>query len=467
MMCTTSTDLQAFQEFIHKAAAQPVAKWGRLTIIDQGPFDLDEIQRLAETCDLTVIARFGSDLDVELLLSGSPPLDSDLSDLQRLVMSEDERLGLLDPADAWVAARVASSVLTEIELRYERTNWCVSIEALISSLESDWHRIADTLVAGDITVGSVTLSLRSVGDAGSHLILEPTEERPTHDVPRQRVWDAIVSIADTVAWQSIATGETRSGDRLLIALHHDQPAVIELDPSRSGAGMELWKWLNATNDPNREAALRHVLRYATVTATELPSGSSTLVLAERYRIALSRDQAAEVERMISESRALTATSIGEAKKTLAAFVEDSAKTAQATVIAAIGTVALAARGVELIPDWLLVMVMAAALIGILVVVAIRWRRLSDLATDIEELEFRLREEQSPLLPESDRNALLQSVKDYRADRRIRNGRISLSILGLIAASIVLATGIWILVGDTGDDPADDSTVDVDSAIKHQ
>lgn len=456
----TSTGLQAFQEYAERAQVQTVAQWGRLTILDRGPVNLDEIRHLVETYDLTVIARFGSDLDVEFPLSTSPPSDAELSDLQRLVMSETERLQLLDPADAWVAARVAYSVLTKIELRYERSNWCVSLEVLSSSLESDWMRVADSLVDGDITVGSVTLSLRSIDRHSPYLILEPVEERPTLDALRREVWDAIISIADAAAWRNIATAETRSGGSLLISLHHDQPAVIELDPSRSIAGLALWKWLIASDDPNRDAALRHVLRLATVASNTLPSGSSVLVLAERYRIALSRDQAAEVERTISESRTRTAAGLGEAKKSLAVYVEDSVKTAQGTVIAAIGVVALAARGIELIPDLLLILVMAAALIGIVAVLVIRWRRLSDLATDIENLKFGLSEEQSPLLPASERDVLLRGVRDYDADRRIRNGRIGISILGILAASIVLATGMWILLRNT-DASVDDGTVDAE------
>lgn len=464
-MNSVSPELQGFQEYADRIRCQPIAQWGCLTIIDHAPFDLDEIQNIAEIYDLTVIAKFGLDLDVELLLSSSPPSDSELSDLQRLVISENERLSLLDPADAWVAARVAQSALAEIELRYERSNWCANNETLVSTLESNWLRIADSLAEGDLIVGDATFSLRRVAGPSSHLILEPVEERPSHDAARRCVWDAIVSIADLVAWRNIATAETRSEDGVLISLHHDQPPVIELEASRSSGGLALWKWLAATDDPNRDAALRHVLRLATVSSTELPSGSSVLVLAERYRIALSRDQAAEVERTISESRVLTATGLKEAKTSLATYVEDSAKTAQATVIAAIGTVALAARGVELIPDGLLVLVMAAALIGILVVVMTRWRRLGDLAADIENIEFTLGEEQTPLLPANDRAELLDDVREYCADRRISYGRISISGLGLVAASIVLATGIWILVGNTDEAPPDERTNGLESVTE--
>ena len=391
--------------------------WGRLALMHEGPFDLDRLRELVESDDFVAIGRFGADLDVELYLSPEAPSDVDLRELQSVVATENERRALLNPADCWVAAKVAQRILTEVEVRYDRANWCPSLQTFQELLGSNWMQIADSLVHADITVGTVTIPLRRVSGTTSDLILEPTYARPATDGPERQVWDATVALADTTAWRQVAVDEVRSSNGLKVAFHRDQAPVIPLNPTQAPGGLAVWKWLHATDDANRDEALRHILRLLTASVVQVPSGASAVALAERYRIALSHDKAAEVQRAIGEGRVLTSTGLRDARQSLSSYTEDTVKTAQASVVAATGLVALVARNAAALPEWLLVMVTAMAIVGVGTLIFNRWRRIGDLGSDVEALELALSEEKSPLLPEMERTELVRGLNKFNAARK--------------------------------------------------
>ena len=425
--------------------------WGRLALIHERPFDLDRLREIVESDDFVAIGRFGADLDIELHLSPEAPSDLDLQALQSVVATENERRTLLNPADCWAVAESAQSILTEVEVRYRRANWCPSLETFNRLVRTDWMKITDSLVDADITVGTVSVSVRRVNGTTSDLILEPTYDRPSTDEPDRQIWDAITALADVTAWRQIAVDETRYADGMCVALHRDQPPIIPLNPTHASGGLNIWKWLNASDDPNRHEALRHILRLLTATAAQIPNGASTLALAERYRIALSHDKAAEVHRAISEGRTLTNTGLRDARRALSSYTEDAVKTAQGSVVAAVGIVALVARNATALPKWLLGMVTAVAVVGVVTLILNRWRRIGDLGSDVESLEAALSEDKAPLLPEMERAELLKGLKQFDVTREIRTGRVSVVRLGLIAIAVILAAGTWIIAQN--DDPA--------------
>ena len=423
-------------------------QWGRVAVRLIGTLDIESLGQAVEGHDLTVIGRFGEDLEVEMVLSNDTPSNSDLHALQSIVATESERLALLNPVDGWTAARHARSALTEIELRYDQLNWCPSLETLHRTIRTDWMAIADTLVEGVVTVGPATVPLRRVDGIATRTILEPLPDRPETEGSEQEIWDMLASIADAAAWREIAVGEQRTEDGLKVALHRDQPVIIDLDPSNASGGAALWKWLRATEDANREDALRYILRLVTATVSEMPNSTSVLALAEQYRIALSQDQAAEVHRAVSEGRALIRKGLQDSRKTLSNYTEDTVRMTQAAVIAGIGVVALVARNAVTLPDWLLGMVTGVAILGVLTLMCNRWRRIGELGSDIEALQSALSEDKAPLLPAPERAELKDEIQHFDAVRRVGYGRTMVVSLGCIAMSVILAAGIWIIRHDS-------------------
>ena len=443
-MAGTFNDAAILEAYATEVGVSLIEQWGRIAVVHDAPFDLDKLRQIAEMNNFTAIGRFGVDLDIELRLSSEAPADSSLRALQLIVATEKEQRALLNPVDGWVAARHAQSVLTEVEVRYDRSNWCLGLDTLHRVIQTNWIQVADSLVDADVTVGSITVPLRRVGGGASDLILEPAGDRPAIEGPEQQIWDAMASLADVAAWRQIAVDEIRSDDGLTVSLYRDQPPIVPLGPTHASGGLTLWKWLHATDDANREEALRYILRFLTASAIQIPNGTSVLALAERYRIALSHDKAAEVQRAISDGRALIRIGLQDARRALSIYTEDTVKTAQAAVIASIGIVALVARNAATLPDWLLGMVIFVAIVGVLTLMCNRWRRIGELASDIESLQGALSEEKAPLLPESERAELTEGLKDFNAARKVLGGRAIVILLGLVAISVILAAGIWMI-----------------------
>ena len=93
------------------------------------------------------------------------------------------------------------------------------------------------------------------------------------------------------------------------------------------------------------------------------------------------------------------------------------------------------------------MVTIVATGGVVTLILSRLRRISDLGADVQSLEAALSEEKSPLLPEAERAELLQGFKDFDVTCEVRNARMSVLWLGLVAVAVILAAGIWIIAHD--------------------
>lgn len=463
-MIFTSEAPDALEVYAEEVGAALTKEWGRIAIVHEGPFDFDYLNRISDLDNVTVIGRFGENRDIELRLSSDAPSDLELQALRSIAASESEERSLVNPADGWVAARHAQAALQEVEIRYDRLNWCSSLETLRTTVETDWMQIADTLVEGDVTIGSTTIPLRHIDGTTAIPILEPVHGRPEIEGPQQEVWDAMASLADAAAWREIAVRENRSEGLLKVALHRDQPAIIELDPRNATGGVALWKWLHATQDANRGDALRYILRFVTAAAVRMPNGTAVLSLAERYRIALGQDQAAEVQRAISESRALIRKGLQDARRTLSSYTEDTVKTAQAAVIAGVGIAALVARNAAILPDWLLGMVTIVAIVGVLTLMWNRWCRIGELGSDIEALTEALSEKKAPLLPESERTELAEGIDGFNAARKVLSGRAMVLALGLIAVSVILSAGLWIIRHDGEQEPEERDGATVEQGV---
>ena len=378
----------------------------------------------------------------EVDLDTKSPKSTDVDQLAQLAESHSLEMEVRNSASSWVAARLLQHHLVSISITYLKQNWCLSESRFIELIQTDWMKIADTILPGRVEVGSSEFELIAISDTAP-LILKPTDTQPERDSSAYQVWDGLWSLANAAAWRDIGIAEERIGEVLKLSLHGDHSAVVELSPSKAFGGLELWQWLHETRDGNREEALRYVLRFLTGNSDRLPNGESVRSLAERQRIALSREHAAEVQRAISEGQDRTMTALQNTQEQFSRLVEDTAKTVSATVVAAVGVVALIARSSDALPDCLLVLAGTVTSIVIVAVVMSRWTRINDLSKNVETLQYSL--ESDPLLPNADRDKYLSSVKKFEIDGRACRSKRMICILALLSLTVIVAATLWLLI----------------------
>ncbi len=203
---------------------------------------------------------------------------------------------------------------------------------------------------------------------------------------------------------------------------------------------------SASDDANRGEALRHVLRLVTASSqAQLPDASTVRSLAERQRIALTRDRAVDVQRAIDEGHRDLVSALRSASGNLRDLIDDSSKTAQAMIVAAVGIVALVARSSDSLPDWLLVMVAAAGIVGLVVLTTSRIGRIKDQKTEIRNLKTRLAK--NPLIPAADIARGLEAVEQFDLSTRALRAYRTVAFLGLLAIAIVALSASWLVLSD--------------------
>lgn len=445
-------DASDLQRIAEHAGACVRRRWGSVSSILPPTVDLDDLRVAAEANGYDVVGSFGAD-DVELSISGASPADQDIHRLLHLAGTPGDENRLGSAANGWViAAEVLNEELRSLEVWYRRLNWCSDVETLRTLMSDDWLVVAENIVEGTVYVGDVAITLERLLHDTNAPILGPVSARPESLGVEQEVWDAFASLADAAAWRCIAVQERRDSEGLRLALHSDQSAVIPVAPRDAGGGVQLLKWLLSAPEGDRAESLRHVLRLVTANSTHLPPARTVQTLAERQRMALSRERAADVQRAISEGRARTSKALAEASSELAKQADDTVRAVQATVLAAIGVVAFTAEHIELLPRWLLLLVAAVALAGIIVLLLSRWRRVGELGDAVQEHQQQL--EDDPLLPADDRCSLINSVKGFDVQRKVGQARFTVCSLGALATSVVVVATGWLVFGDSNDERAD-------------
>lgn len=446
------TTADALLELASRSGAEPEVEWGMLRVLLTPPLDLAEIKTIVAENDYRAIGTFGTS-GIELDLDDASPSQAELDQLANLAVTLPTERDVRASASGWVAAEILSDQLTHVEIRYRRPNWCHSVAEFNALVQSDWLRIADSIESSPVAIGDEQIGLREVHQTEPR-VLVPTGSAP--EGSSREVWDGLMAIADASAWRNIAVDEQRSRGTVHLALHRDQEPTVEVRPEVAAGGVALLEWLRQSQDGNREEALRYILRFLTASSKHLPDGTAARALAERQRIALSRENAAEVHRAISEGQVRTAEAIDALRHQLGQFVEDTSKTAQASVVASIGVVALVARSTDALPDWLVLLVSLGAITGVVLLVGGRWRRLNDLASDIDVLRGELNRD--PLLPEQDRVTLTDRVDKFDAKARARGARAVVALLGTLAVVVIAGATGWLLWGDDEAEDADTSDV---------
>jgi hypothetical protein len=268
----------------------------------------------------------------------------------------------------------------------------------------------------------------------------PEGPRPTGE--GEAVWDTFMRVADAAAWSNVATAIDRTGAEVRLALHSDQDTSVSLDLSNAAGGFELFNWWTASPDGNRDEALRYVLRFVTASRSTLPEPQAIIRLAQRQLIALTRENAAEVQRAIAEGQRDATDALKSATDALGELVEESTKTANATVLAVLGIIALVARSSDDLPEWLVAAVALSGIAGVWAVVRSRRSRINDQQRVIEELGRRLGDD--PLLPDEEKVAVAKRLTDFDVTSRATRALRTVTWLGGTAAVVVLAAAFWLI-----------------------
>lgn len=179
----------------------------------------------------------------------------------------------------------------------------------------------------------------------------------------------------------------------------------------------------------------------------LPDGVSVLALAERHRVALSRENAAEVERAIADGRQRTAAGLEAAGASLGGYVDDTTRAAQASLVASLGFVALTAQQSNALPEWLVLAVTAVAALGVASLARTRWRRVGHLVTAVRELADDLGAERDPLLPHTERVELEARIARFDLKSQARSARRHIGAFGGLSVIVMILAAMWVLARD--------------------
>lgn len=439
-MTAAADDLLAIAQ---KHGCSVVDEWGKSQVTLPGNIDLAVLRDSARKSELRLVARLGGGLE-EFQLSDTPLGGGVADGVARYGRTATDERAIRAAQSGWQLADVLADQLLEIDVAVLKPNWCRTLDVLEDQVRTNFLIVLDRMTSDKVQAGVHSLAL-SINEAAETQVRSPRTQRPSEPGDSQRLWDSVGLLGDISAWRAIAAGERREDHDLKLVLIGDTPIETNLEIERSGGGLELLRWTTATSDANRIEALNHVLRFVTATSSELPRAQSVVALAERHRIALSRENAAEVQRAIADGRDQTRNQLSAAHKDLTSYVEDTSKSVQATVIGSIGVVALVARNAGLLPWGLLVLVAVVAIAGLVASVLGRWKRLAEIEQSVQLLRDTLQND--PLLPASDRDEYLGRITDFDLKGKTKSARITLVVLTALAVVVICSATGWLVDTD--------------------
>lgn len=417
--------------------------WGRSSVSIANDPDLGEVAHFNGLDGYIVVAYFGS-ARRPLRLGATEPTQLEIQDLEPLCSNERLRAELVAATSANDVAQLLSGELNEIEIRYESEGWVRTSDALVAAVEHRWTDVADSMPMDVLTIGDVAVPLTLTTPIRHGKAMRVV--RPRADAPDQTynvVWSTLAALADAAAWTNLAVDVVRDDGEVRIALHNDQDAVVPVSPRTGGGGAELLCWLAASADGNREEALRFVFRFVSAASpTTLPDAITVERLAERQRIALSRDQAAEVQRAIAQGHTDTVDALRRSASELASQTSEMTSSTNATVVAALGVIALVARGSNTLPSWLVGFAALAIVGGMVLMIRSRYKLIGDQQRLVCGLVRRLNRD--PLLPADDLAEAQRIVTEFNIDERVTTARRSMISLGLVACSVAVAAAVWVI-----------------------
>lgn len=427
----------------------PQTRWSVLEVDFPATFDMGELETLCTEYSYQAIVQFGDDR-VELDVTADSLADAQVNEVAALAATESEARNIRDTGSGWQIAAQLSHMVERTRVSYNRANWCISADRLAELIADDWLSVAQRLVQGSVVIGEEKLHLEPAAELAAK-VLVPSSDDPGDTEADSEAAIQLMLLADATAWREIAISEDRRDGDLWLALCQDQPADIKVVLGDVTGGVELWKWLGDGSDVNRNEALRHVLRSQTAVARGLPRARAVRTLAERHRLALARDNAAEVYRAVEESQRRTADAIDNAKQRMSQYFEETIKISQGTIAAAVALAALIARAGSILPNWLLGFIAFAAVSGLCVLGHSRCRNARQLEHDLTKFGASLASD--CLLPDDERRKLADTIMSFDAVAERKRVERVVRYLGTLAAVVVVATVAWLTtVEDTSVKP---------------
>lgn len=420
--------------------------WGCSTVRISGDVDVTALHELADRSGFRVTGFFG-DSRLPLVMGSTRPDEGDLSLIAPLAPNERLEAELRSLGTGTEVARALQDQLVEVEVRFERPGWIRTAAAFVAVVNTNWLVVADGLRPGTVTVGEEAIELVETHPATAPAALPVLTPASRVDEPSGAI-RLLGAIADAAAWTNLASNVRRSHDRVDVAFTDDEEPRTRVTPDQAEGAVDLLLWTTSSGDANRKEALRYVLMLVTASGPDrLPNAKSVRRLAERQRIALCRDRAAEVQRAISEGQRDAVEALREASEGLGGLLEDTTKTANASILAILGLVVFLASEANRLPGWLVWLATAAAVAGIAFVVRSRWRRIQDHETSLCRVRARLSED--PLLPDEERALAKQAVDDFALVDRAREARRMIAALGIASCVIAVSAAAWLVsTGDT-------------------
>ena len=175
------------------------------------------------------------------------------------------------------------------------------------------------------------------------------------------------------------------------------------------------------------------MRSATVSGLDrLPDARAVRRLSEQQRIALSRENAAAVQRAVSEAHRDTIDVLAGATDGLSELTGAAVRTVNATILAALGIVAIVGRNAGEVSAHLTWIVAASVVIGLVAVAFASWQRVGDYRDQVVAVGDRIKAD--PLTPEEDKELSNDRIAKFDVHRRSTVTRwlvIGLSVLGSV------------------------------------
>lgn len=432
--------------------ADVVDQWGRSTTTLRGAIDLDKLVAIAELPHFRVQLLLG-DEDRPLTLSSISPDADELAGLRRFASNEREIAELAAARSPIEVARLLADRVEGVFIEYVRPGWTRTAAAFLEAVRSRWTEVVRDVAAGGASIGDSTVKTAPLWSSAPGGLPAFTIQGKS-GMPE--VDDALTALADAAAWTQLAAASKASVDEIMLALHHDQDPVIKVDLSRVAGGLDLLVWRTKDDDANRDEALRYVFRLVTASSGALPDAKTVQRLAERQRIALTRDRAAEVFRAIADGQRATAELLETLSTSFSTLIENTTNNAVATVAGVVGLVALLADKANVLPSWLVVAAAVATVAGVIAVIVTRWHRVEDAKQSAERLVQRLRDD--PLLPAAEQGALIAAVERFDFGGRAKSAQVTIAAVGAVAGLVAAFAAGWLVYeGGAGTAPTTTTT----------
>lgn len=436
----SSADVDRLLDLAADYGAEVVDRWGRSAATLLGSIDIDRLADVADLPNFSVQLLFGDD-DRPLTLSRNTPDLGEVADLRGFAANERESAELGAARSPVDVARLFADRLGGAFIEYARPGWARTSAAFLDAARSDWTEVARDLSAGSALIAGYAVQTVRVPSPNPPGALPAFTVEGETGVPE--VDTAVAALADAAAWTQLAVASSTSAGDVVLALHHDQDPVVRVDLTRVAGGLELLLWRMADDDASRDEAVRYVFRLVTVSSGALPDAKTVRRLAERQRIALTRDRAAEVFRAIADGQRITAESLEASSTSFSNLVENTTTNASATVVGVVALVALLADKVGILPSWLVVAAAAAAVAGVVALIVARCRRIDDAKRALGRLLERLRDD--PLLPPDERGALIKAVEDFNIAGRAKNTQRAVVGIGSAACVVAISAAGWLVL----------------------